>query len=79
MKNYVNNWAIMEMIKTNLKNKHATGSQAKCMALNKQKNCNDNKESSSDELDIYGGEAKENGKNCHKGKETDSDEDMDNQ
>ena len=75
----MNDLAIMEMIKTNLKNKHATGPWAKCMALKKQKNCNDNKESSSDELDIYGGEAKENGKNCHKGKETDSDEDMDDQ
>ena len=79
MKNYMNDLAIMEMIKTNLKNKHATGSQAKCMALKKQKNHNDNKESSSEELDIYGGKAKENGKNHHKGKETDSDKDMDNQ
>ena len=69
----------MEMIKTNLKNKHATGSWAEHMALKKQKNHNDNKGSSSDELDMYGGEAKENVENCHKGKETDSDEDMDDQ
>ena len=41
--------------------------------------CNDNEESSGDELDIYGGEAKENSENHHKGKETDSDEDMDDQ